>query len=136
MTTDFTECVFSWATDTLDNGLTDTCTIYEPPAVPSRKASGAIDADYPTDWTGTTGIACKITPDRYRGQEMIAAKRVQAESYSILHLPAGTAITQKARVRITASPNNADLVGVDFYVEEILWRSDELMREVRVKKVL
>jgi hypothetical protein len=136
MSTDFSECVFSWASDTLEVGLTDTCTIYEPPATPSRKASGAIDADYPTDWTGTTGIACKITPDRYRGQEMMGPKRVQAESYHILHLPAGTAITNKARVRVTASPNNADLVGVDFYVEELVLRSDELIREVRVKKFL
>ena len=116
--------------------LSDTCTVYEPPASPTRKASGAIDADYPADWTGATGIACKLTPDRYRGQEMVGPKRVQAESYYILHLPAETAISQKARVRVTASPNNADLVGADFYVEEFIPRTEEVVRRVRVKRVI
>jgi hypothetical protein len=119
----------------MDRLMGDTCTVYEPPAAPTRKASGAIDADYPTDWTGTADIACKLTPDRYRGEEKLGPKRVQAESFYILHLPAETAITQKARVRVTASANNANIVGVDFYVEEFITRSEKVVQRVRVKRV-
>jgi hypothetical protein len=119
----------------MDRLMGDTCTVYEPPEDPDRKPSGAIDADYPDDWTPTPDIACKLTPDRYRGEEKMGPKRVQAESFYILHLPAETAITQKARVRVTASANNTDLVGVDFYVEEFITRSEKVVQRVRVKRV-
>lgn len=118
-----------------DRGKSATCTVYDPPANPTRKTSGAKDDSYPTAWTPTAGVSCSITPDQFRGEERTGPVKVIAESRYIVRFPAGASITESSRFRITACKDNPDLVGEDFHVYEVISRDGQLSLTVKATKV-
>jgi hypothetical protein len=106
-----------------DTGQTfpDTWTVYRPPdpATATRKPSGAIDDTYPTQWTVVeTNARCRIAESRLSGVERAGAGKPQATASYDVHVLWNAVIDETCRARVTASPNNPQLVGVDFDVKE------------------
>lgn len=113
--------------------LTDTVTIYSPPALASapRKPSGALDISYPDDWTGTEAVACLIEIEpRLRDLEVLGAGKVQATEWFGITFKHDAVIGEKDRVRVTASQFNPQLVGKDIEIRSAPLDGSAVMRRV------
>ena len=116
--------------------LPDTCTIYEPPAraTATRTSRGDIDDAFPTNWTKTEGVACRVNLPQRRPLIQSGAGQVQVISEGSIDFPSSTVISKLARIKITASTYNPLFVGQFFDATDAPQESTPIIRRVQVKQ--